>query len=71
MDRQFTVTEEQANFRQEPHMDGAILTKLLEGAIVHLDPDRKPVGEWVPVLYFRGWMHKSVLRELVGVKNAT
>lgn len=71
MDRQFTVTSEQANFRQEPHRDGAIITKLFEGAIVHLDPDRKPEGDWLPVLLVRGWMHKTVVRELVGVKDAT
>lgn len=48
----------------DPNATKNVITTFNAGIIVHVDPDRKPEGEWLPVKYVRGWMHKSLLQEI-------
>ncbi len=53
-----------ANIRDEPDAKASVAAVVGAGAIVHVDPDRTPDGEWLPVILVRGWVHKSVVEAL-------
>lgn len=61
---QYRITTTKANLRNEPDAKAGIVAVVEAGAIVHVDPDRTPDGEWLPVILVRGWVHKSVVEAL-------
>jgi hypothetical protein len=58
---QYRVTTTKANLRNESHVMAGIVSVLEAGAIVHIDTDRTPDGDWLPVVLVRGWVHQSVV----------
>lgn len=53
-----------ANLRQDPSLKAPVVTVLKTGSIVTLDVHRTQNGEWLPVVFVRGWLHKSVVEPL-------
>lgn len=53
-----------ANLRQEPSLKAQVVTVLRSGSVVTLDVHRAKDGEWLPVVFVRGWLHKSVVEPL-------
>lgn len=53
-----------ANLRQEASIKAPIVTVLKRGSVVTLDVHRTQDGEWLPVVYVRGWLHRSVVEPL-------
>lgn len=57
-------TRVNANLRQEASIKSPVVTVLKTGSIVTLDVHRTQNGEWLPVVFVRGWLHKSVVEPL-------
>lgn len=57
-------TRVNANLRQDPSILAPVVTVLRYGSVVTLDVHRSQDGEWLPVVYVRGWLHKSVVEPL-------
>jgi SH3-like domain-containing protein len=53
-----------ANLRQEASLKAPVVTVLKAGSVVTLDVHRTQDGDWLPVVYVRGWLHKSVVEAL-------
>lgn len=53
-----------ANIREEASTASRIVVALERGQIVNIDPDRTQDGDWLPVLFARGWVHSSVVEAI-------
>ncbi len=63
-DIQYRVKAKGANVRTEPDISSNIVTTLLPGVIVHLDPDRTVDERWVPVLFCRGYIRDDMVERI-------
>ncbi len=61
---QYRIITQQANVRNEPNKDAGVVAVLREGAIIHVDDERQPQGQWLPVLIIRAWVHGSVVEAM-------
>ena len=57
-DNQYRTTA-RANLRDEPNVNAYRRATLEPGVILHVDPERQPEGDWLPVLLVRAWIHRS------------
>lgn len=57
-----------ANVREEASTGSRVVAALADGTIVHVDSERTPDGDWLPVLFARGWVHRSVVEAIDNAK---
>lgn len=61
---QYRITTTKANVRNEANVKADVVAVMSAGAILHVDPDRTPDGDWLPVMIVRGWIHSSVVEAI-------
>ena len=55
-----------ANVREEASTSSRVVITLERGQLLTTDPDRTQDGEWLPVVFVRGWVHTSIVSVLDG-----
>lgn len=58
---QYRISTAQANLRNEPAIDAGIVAVVRAGAIIHVDDERQPRGDWMPVKVVNAWAHRTIM----------